>query len=496
MAELVMVYPRTGYDIKNVSVDMPLASLSVASMVSEERETKIIDMRIDADWEKHLKQELQKEPVAVGISSMTGTQIKFGLDACRVVKDSNAHIPVVWGGIHATLLPQQTLQNELIDVVAIGEGEIVIAPLLNALEKNNEKKRLELLKKTNNIIFKQRKGKEERQVKTKSAGFADLDKLPALPYELIDIENYIHTKSMVGKGTEKALPFITSRGCPYRCTFCCNPRLSLRRWRCMSAERSYALVNEMVEQFDLDAVIFHDENFFANPARAEKIAELINNKFNFGIQARMDALGRVDLQKMERYGLSVVQPGIESGSERILQLIKKDESVSEILKVNKKLAKTSIVSVYNFMMGFPTETNQELVESTDLALKLIKENPNAELSGFYVFAPYPGTELFDFAVANGFSVPNTLEGWAIYSRQHLQTPWIQDKLDVIKNIMYTSKLVDGKRLEGMLSSLHMPRSLLKKFGSHYRKRWEKHDFSNKIDTKLMNFITRTYFGWE
>ena len=168
MAELVMVYPRTGYDIKNVSVDMPLASLSVASMVSEERETKIIDMRIDADWEKHLKQELQKEPVAVGISSMTGTQIKFGLDACRVVKDSNAHIPVVWGGIHATLLPQQTLQNELIDVVAIGEGEIVIAPLLNALEKNNEKKRLGMLEKTNKLNFQQGKGKEKRQGKTKN----------------------------------------------------------------------------------------------------------------------------------------------------------------------------------------------------------------------------------------------------------------------------------------------------------------------------------------
>lgn len=485
MADIVLVYPKTGLDIKDATIDLPLSSLSVAAMVAGERTVKIIDQRVDSDWKVHLRKELAKNPVMVGTTSMTGSQINFALEASKIVKE-NSNAPMVWGGVHPTLLPEQTLKHPLVDVVMAGEGELAIKKLVNALEKGKGLERI------NNIYFE----KEGKVAGKKVEEYFDMDKLPTLPYGLIDEKHYISTKSMVKEGAARTLPFITSRGCPHGCAFCCNPRLSKRRWRCMSAKKAYKDVMYMVERFDLDSVIFHDENFLTNPKRIEELASMINNKFSWSAQARMDELERTDIGLLERNGLNLLQPGIESGSDRILSLVNKGETKKQILQANKKLAKTNITSVYNFMMGFPTETIGEVEETVDLALKLIKDNPNGQISGFYVFAPYPGTQLFDLAVKEGFEAPTGLEGWARFSRQHLATPWIQDKLPTLLNIMYTSKFVDGVRLKNFFREMHLPDSAMKWAGNYYRKKWEKHEFRDSLDIKVLNLAAKVRFGWK
>ena len=482
MPDVIFVYPKTGLDMKG-SIDIPLSSLSASSLLTKNYKVKIIDQRMDPNWRSTLKKSLISNPLFVGISSMTGTQIKFALEAAKLVKE-NSSSKVIFGGIHPTLLPEQTLQHPLIDIVAVREGEETALKIADSLEKNTS------LTKVNSIFFKE----NNKIISTKPAKSLDLNKLPDLPYALLDINSYIKNNTSLSKDIKRMLPFISSRGCPNACAFCCNPRLSKRFWRSMTAELTYERLSNLVNTYKLDGILFNDENYLTNPKRAEQISSLIKNKFKYSIQARMDDLLKINLREFEKKGLSIVEPGIESGSDRILKLIRKGETTQQDLAANKALSKTNIIASYNFMMGFPTETPQELFSTTDLALRLIKENKNAMITGFYVFAPYPGTELYELAIKQGFNPPKTLEAWSKFSRQHLATPWIQKNLPILKNIMYTSKLVDGRRLKDMFK-LPFSKTFLSYLGKLYQKRWQEHDFKEKLDIFLLDKIAKYYFKW-
>lgn len=487
LADVVLVFSKTGFDIKKVSIDLPLSLLSAASLIAQDYEVKIIDQRTNSHWEEDLKRELERNPLCVGISSLTGPQIEFGLQASRIVKEAENRTKVVWGGVHATLLPEQTVQHSLVDIVVVGEGELSFRNLVIALDK---KRSLEDVK---GIAFK----KDGRIVRTEPESPLDLDELPELPYDLVDVEKYIGSQGRFQAEATRSLIFISSRGCPWACTFCCNPKLSKRRWRSMSAERTYECVMSLVERYNLDAITFHDEEFLVDKARAKQLAYLIGGKFKWWIQGRMNLLKDMDLAQMEKGGLCAVQPGIESGSDRILKLIKKGETVSEMLEANRHLAQTDMRPLYNFMMGFPTETYEELMQSVDLALRLLEENPKAQISGFYVLVPYPGTELFDLGVEQGFNMPDSLEQWSVFNRQHLNTPWIQGRLPTFKSIMVTSKLIDETRLrtrlEAAFQGLPVPLFFCKYLGRFYRKRWEKHIFRGRFDSFVNKILLSLFF---
>jgi radical SAM superfamily enzyme YgiQ (UPF0313 family) len=470
-------------------MDLPLSMLAASSMVAQDYQVKIIDQRLDPHWAQNLKHELRANPLCVGVTAMTSPQIHFGLEAARIVKEVGDSTKLIWGGVHATLLPEQTVQHPLVDIVVVGEGELSFRNLVRALEKKRS------LADVRGIVFK----RGGRVIKTEPEDFVDPESLPELPYHLVDVEKYIGSQGRFLGETTRSLIFISSRGCPWQCTYCCNPRLSRRLWRSMSAEKTFDQVANLVDRFNLDAVAFHDEEFLINRARAEKIAALIGGKFRWWIQGRMDRLKAVDLTKMEKGGLCAVQPGIESGSERILKLIKKGETVADMIEANRRLAQTSIEPLYNFMMGFPTETYDELMQSVDLAIQLLDDNPRAQISGFYVLVPYPGTEIFDFAVEHGFNPPDSLEKWAVFHRQHLATPWIQDRLDLFETIMFTSKLIDGirleRRLKQALGGIPIPLFPLRHIANFYRRRWRKHNFDRSLDIKLMRWTRKRFFHW-
>ena len=137
------------------------------------------------------------------------------------------------------------------------------------------------------------------------------------------------------------------------------------------------------EEYNLDAIEFHDEEFFVDRRRGALIAEMIAGDYQWYVQTRMDDLLALDLDALERGGLRVVQPGLETGSARILEMIQKGETIEQFRLANSKLASTSIRCTYNFMMGYPTETERDLEDTVDFALELIEANPNASVAGFY-----------------------------------------------------------------------------------------------------------------
>lgn len=484
MADILAIYPKTGYDVKNASVEMPLGLISTVSTVHENYGIKILDQRVEENFESMFMDELSKEPSVVLVPSMTGTQLKYALEVSKIAKE-NSKAKIIWGGVHATLMPEQTIKHKLIDIIAIGEAEFIFKDLMEAI---NGKRKMDSVK---GIAYK-----DGGMIHTtEHADSPDPNSIPELPYHLVNVENYVKSGGIAFSQNERTLPFISSRGCPYTCKFCSTAGISKGKWRSMNADLTYERVRNMVKKYNIDVVKFYDENFTSNPQRAERIAELANNEFGWSMQARMDNMLITDMKKLEEGGLRVVEPGVESGSDRILKLINKGEDRATMIASNRKLATTNIKAFYNFMMGFPGETKEEVLETVDLALQMVKENPNAHITQFYIFTPYIGAPLFDYAVENGFKVPETLEGWIAFSRQQTRTPWIQENLEMMESIMYTSKFVDGRRLSQVLRNTHVPKFFIRAVSSRYRKNWEKHNFNKTSSIKLYEFMVRKKFGW-
>src|SRR3989338_644604 len=485
MAQVILVYPFTGLDLKDFSVWLPLAVLNVASTLVKDYDVAVVDQRLDKEWAKTLSQHLNDDTLCVGIFSMTGTQIKQGLQVAAKVRQLAPQLPIVWGGNHPTLVVEQTAAHPLVDIVVQGEGEFTFRQLVDCFAQDRN------WKETPNIAYKQ-DGKVV--VQGKGRDFFDPAGMPELPYHLVDVSKYVYGRMSFGKPL-RSLPFITSSGCPYACTFCCQPVLSNRRWRKMKPEVAVERVFKLVEKYNLEAIEFHDEEFFVDRKRGMAIADLIGGKFQWYAQTRMDDLLALDLNRLEKNGLKMVQPGLETGSPRILEMIKKEETIEQYRNANLALAATGIEATYNFMMGFPTETHEDLLSTVDLALELLKSNPKAHVSGFYVYVPYPGAELFHLALQEGFQYPSSLEEWGKFNRQHLNSPWVEEKLAVFKNLLFTSKLIDVERLIRTFENRPLIKKGLQSLSKRYRKFWEEHRFDLTWDVRLLAFAAKHYFAW-
>jgi len=137
-------------------------------------------------------------------------------------------------------------------------------------------------------------------------------------------------------------------------------------------------------------------------------------------------MDREFFELMVRAGVKRFTVGIESGCQRVLDLIKKDITVEEAIEANRRLAPYPFVPLYLFMMGMPTETPEELGQSIQLADRLLADNPRA-VKTFNIYTPYPGTELFALALERGLKTPERLEDWARFNFRNVQddSPWME-----------------------------------------------------------------------
>lgn len=488
MANIVLIYPATGLDIRKVSVWLPLSVLQVAAVLTQDYDVVIVDQRVDDAWKETLRRVITGETLCVGISSMTGTQIRGALAAAAAVRELRPSVPIVWGGNHPTLAPDSTARHPLVDIVVMGEGEVTFRKLVEALEKGTNWRALpDLAFESDGAVVRNGTGTDPQR-------FVDPATWPPLPYHLLDIEEYISGPVIFGRKL-RALPYLGSRGCPHECAFCCQPILSKRRWRRQPPEMVSQRTSALVEKFRLDAIEFHDEEFFVDRHRGALLAEMIGGRFEWYVQTRMDDLLAMNLTPLYRNGLRVVQPGLETGSPRILELIRKGETVAMFHEANRKLAGSGIRPTYNFMMGFPGETIEDVTETVDLALALLDENPEASVAGFYVFVPYPGAELYALAVRDGFREPETLEGWSAFNRQHLESPWIQEHRDLFEMLLFSSKFIDGARLKRTFQGKPLHTAAIAALSARYRRRWRRHDFRKTLDIDLLAFAVRRIFKW-
>ncbi len=453
MARVVLVQPKVGnWDDFRSHPSLPLALLSASRCVAKEFETVLIDTRVDKNWKEHLKEEIKKEPACVGVTSMTGNQIGYALEISAYAKKISK-VPVVWGGIHASLLPESTLANKNIDILVTGEGELTFLELVKALMKK------EGLKGIRGVWYKE----NGRIIKNPNREFAHLDNFPDLPLSIINIEDFLPTF----KG-RRTFNIETSRGCPNQCVFCFNTAYNKNTWRAFSAERVIRELKFLSDNFNVRSFYIIDDNFFVDLKRARDIASgIIDQRLDIIWEAQgitINSALKMDddyMGLLVRAGMKKVHFGIESGSERVLKMVNKRLKVEDVIEVNKRWSRYNIVVQYNFMCGFPGESMEDIRKTKDLALRLMKDNRQALISPFCPFTPYPGTALYQRSLDSGFIRKKELEEWS--------------------HTNYGDNLWESRKRKNMLSSLFFASMFL-----------DKHRSQDMVHSKILKFLIILY----
>ena len=435
---VVLIYPRHtwGWEAQPWR-DLPLGLLYVAApLVAAGHPVAVLDQRTEPNWQTALQRELKRDPICVGVSSSTGPQLKHALEVSRQTK-LLADVPVVWGGVHPTVLPEQTLAEDCIDIVVRGEGEQTFLELVSALERGAP------LAEIPGLSY----AADGRVVHNADRPFIELDSYPPPALELIDPSKYVRNVF----GVERIL-YSTSRGCPNACSFCFNTFVHRRRWRRLSPEVAVDQLEALVATTGVGGVFLSDSNFFTDIAWAREVLQgVVRRRLNlvftrlhvcFNVLAKM---GDDDLELLSNAGCKCLAIGIESGSERIRQMLHKSIDAAQLLEVNQRMARTPLHTLYFFMMGYPDETREELAQTVALYRRLLADNRNASAS-LNIACPYPGTKLFDMAVRCGLQVPETTEEWARFNYRNVtdRAPWIsRRRRRLIEMLDFCSFFQDG-----------------------------------------------------
>ncbi len=481
MSQIVLFFPKS--EEKDVIL-LPASVLMVAApLVKAGYRVKIIDQRVNKSWRRDLLGEIKKEPIVFGVSALTGKQILNGLEASKLVKE-NSKISVAWGGVHASLLPRQTLENKYIDFVVVGEGEETCLELINALKTSSPLKNIKGLGyKDGGKIFL-----------NPQRDFVDLDSLPEIPYYLVDIEKYIEKKSFATGTPGRDIAFYSGRGCPHRCGFCYNREFNKRKWRGRSAEKVIEDIKRLVKNYRITALNIEDDEFFVDIGRVREICELIlkeninielftNCRINYVANSMDDDY----LELLYKAGFRTLAFGVESGSERILELMHKDITISQVFETITRLKKAGINSKYYFMAGFPTEIIDDLYKTTDLIYKVKQLDPQIRIPAWRAFTPYPGTDLYELAIQEGWQSPKSLEEWADFDFNTVRTPWVKGKKKkIIENVAFLINYVEIGKTKGRGIFF----KLAKNFGKIVDWRWRNHLFSFTPEKFFIDIILR------
>lgn len=471
--KVLLFFPRTGWDTEGVNLSLPLPLMYLAGPLERAGyAVQIVDQRIHPQWREVIRRELREgNVIAFGVSTMTGRQLLGAREASLLVRKCDPSVPILWGGVHPTLLPEQTLQNnDYIDAICVGEGEEVFTQWVQAIDKDAPWEDVP------GITFR-RKGECIAHRRLPPTVNPNEHVRPA--YHLVDMKRYVTTR-LFG---ERDFILMMSRGCPHQCTYCYETAFNINnQWRAVEPKLAVDEIEHVQKTYGVTAVTFMDDLFFAKKKWAEAMAdEILHRKLNMTFRAdiRVDyAVGfGVDyLKKMREAGFKYMFVGVESGSNRILKFIKKQITRDKILESARVFHEAGVSPHCSFMAGYPTESMEEVLQTLSLMLEITEICPNATTSNLQIYAPYPGTELFTWCLEHGMKMPQTIDDWASSSFNRVnEHVWIGNKdQDFLRKASYFTYFLDGNTVGNYFRDRPMQRALASLYSRIVRARVKRH----------------------
>lgn len=386
--KILLIHPkREGGLLEDISLP-PLGLAYLAAVLRQAGHgVEILDANIEKDPFRAIRDRFDElRPDIVGIS-VVSELFRTSLKIAAMAKKALPGVTVILGGSHPTVFPEAVAAERDVDYAVHGEGEDTVVELAAALESGGDLGRIR------GIAYK----KDGRAVVNPPRPLIqDLDRLPFPAYELLPVARYVPPQV----SRPPFMGMITSRGCGYRCVFC-DARVVLgERYRFHSPERTMTEIKYLIRMFGVREIMFKDSEFVQNRPRIERLCELL-------IEARLPVrwicngrVGRTDpalMEKMKAAGCELIMFGIESGDDDILGRLKKGFDVGQVRRTFRDARAAGLKTSANFLIGSPGETAADVGKSIRLAREI-----GTDFAYFDFLFPYPGTELYRTALAEGW----------------------------------------------------------------------------------------------
>lgn len=445
---VILIQPQMGLS-GDFSRHLPLSLLYVAApLVKMSVDVEIVDTRVlQENWREVLQKLLRRQPIWVGFTVMAGYPVEHSLEISRFIK-KHSNTRIVWGGAMPTTGAASCLTDDSVDFAVAGSSvqstRMLTAAILEGKDDDGE-----LLAQIPGLAYKQN---GVTQLNDRYQGFEHVSYLD-MPYHLIkDYSVY----GQIGS-TERIFPIYSAYGCPYRCAFCISPALYREftpKWVPVPKDEVVDHIEYLQREYGATTIYFYDDDSFVNIGHIRSIIlglkeRDIHLKLSFR-GARVDEIKRMDdefLDLLSETGTEMLHVGVESGSQRVLDLFQKGITVADIIEINRKLARhKKLIAAYNWIVGTPTETVEEIRQTTRLLEKLIKENPRCFIFQPNIFRVVPGSVLGEMAKTMGFRSPETLDEWVRAEiEQEISSPWISDEVKkLIEMLQVVAYFVDDK----------------------------------------------------
>ena len=381
--DVMLINPYDENAVKNALgfITPPLNLMYLASSLEkEDYKVKIVDDDLEQKGYENVSKQAEKlDPQLIGVTATTST-IKSALKYLELVKKVLPDSLTVIGGPHTTFMPYETLKGtENLDVVVIGEGEETMVDLTNLKTRNLKK-----IEDVKGIVYRDLKDGNLKSTQNRPL-IKDLDKLPFPARHLVPFESY-------GVSQEQTGGIITSRGCVYNCNYCSSSLIMGKKFRSRSPKNVVDEIEELVDMYNIHDIGFMDDTFMLNKQRASDIADEIKAReldLTFVASSRVDRVDKKLLKNLKSSGLRTIYYGVESGSQRILDLMKKGITLKNVEDAVSMAKDVNLEVLTSFILGYPGETEEDMNTTIDFSTKL-----NSDYCQYSILTPFPGTPIY------------------------------------------------------------------------------------------------------
>ena len=414
------IYQQLGNDL--TAIEPPLwCRLLAGYAVDRGRRVVIIDSEAEAMGPQAVAERIRDLGPALVVMVVFGhqpsasTQQMVGAgEACAAIKDLTPESPILIVGGHVSALPERTLAEERVDFACKGEGPATMMQLLEWLETGAEDEPKDVA----GLVW--RDGEDKIRVNLSAPLIHDLDTdLHGNVWHLLPMEKYrAHNWQCFGDLASR-IPYAsiyTTLGCPYKCSFCCiNAPFDSNRYRMRKPAEVVKEVDHLYRTYGVKTFKIIDEMFVLNDKHVSAICDGLielgySDQLNFWAYARVDTVKQGTLAKLRKAGIRWLALGIESGSKHVRDGADKALRHEDIVGIVRDIQKAGISVIGNYIFGLPDDTLATMRETLDLAKDL-----NCEFANFYSAMAYPGSGLYNQAVANGWALPDSWSGFSQHS---------------------------------------------------------------------------------
>ena len=377
----------------------PMGLLYLSAVLRQKaHDVKVLDMRAYMLTPQDVVTECSEyQPDFIGVSNFT-VEVDCLHKVTGALKTLNAQIPIIVGGPHVNTSPENVLKDANIDYLVLGEGEVTFPTLIEALSSGGKD-----LRRVQGIVFRA----DGQVVKTPPRDFIeDLDQIPLPDWDAVELKKYFSLPRFmpfIPHSGKPYLPVTTSRGCPFRCTYCHN--ILGKKFRARSPQNIFFELRSAYEKYGVADFEFIDDCFNLDKKRVIDLCDLIIRsgmklELSFPNGLRGDVLDETVVQKLHEAGTKIISFAPETGSARLQKVIKKNVNLEKLQQMISCAAGLGIHTHGFFMLGFPSETEDDLKQSLDFISRT-----KLHTADFFIVNLFPQTEIYEDVKAQGGQVP-------------------------------------------------------------------------------------------